>query len=1078
MDEDRAPATDRWSKGVDRERAHAAQGWVPALVAAAVATVLAIVLALGQADDGTTAVAAAPDRGAEIFPDTSVGVHVFDDQLPGTLSPALLDFVAEHVDGAQKLPRSLSDALHARNDRFVVLQYRLGIGLGYRTAADECEPAGEEIRILDGDDWVLEWPADPDPRWFSGASPDGAPRYLCDWGWFLVDTDAPSWRRWFTREVSGQLERTGADGLFLDSVSPPNQLGTWDPALPAVDPDFEEAWSARIAAWLGHVREELSVPVIANAGAWVTSRDTTDYSTASGVMIEGFALPWADVSPEDWALQMDRALSVVLDGGVLIGQAYPDADDLSARMFVIGSYLLVKGERTFVNLEVAEEPTWFPEYDLPTGPAADPVPGAIDELREGDVYVRRYRDATVIVNPTGAEAAWVAPAGARLVRLVPEGGGLVPQDGILPASWGLRRQPVEVVLTLGPREAAIVVPEAAPAAAMSFLSASLQVGLTAFHRDGQTFLTWDERDDISGEAYRVHRSGTPIDPADLGGSTLLAEVGEGSARIWSERNLGPAGWGWRYLERAVIEDGAEPLPPDRGLLVWTTDAQELGGAASGEAWYAVEIVDGAGITADVAVSGPVRETIADPRPIHVRHGAGGRSHLMLQFMDLSAWNPTFHAPHERNAWLGFEPGAPGVAAALAYAYTYVVAEPEPSICPGGVVPDRLPVLLDLHGWNGESYPADLGPSAWYCAVQIRPVDSSETWWFGFAADADYRRGETPASTGRIVNFTEQRILRMIHDLLRDPVLGPRIDPERLYVYGHSMGGTGTLALALRYPTVFAAAYASEPMTDMARSGDGGGIDWRPDVEWKWGRVGDDLPVELHAPGGWAATIERYAGSGVYSWQDHATNVLARRADESVPFGVAHGTLDDVVEWSTQGEPFYPQLSASSRSFGGAVRQADHTWLGFDGLPATLAPDDALVPFAGLRVVLGESMPAFSDDTTAAAWPPDGETDIAIGIAWSASWDPWDGPPVDSADAWAMSFRAVDGRQHEVDITPRRLQRFRVEPGVSYAYEISAVWDGRVLLTGAITADADGLLTVESAPIDDSGVRLTITSPRP
>ena len=33
------------------------------------------------------------------------------------------------------------------------------------------------------------------------------------------------------------------------------------------------------------------------------------------------------------------------------------------------------------------------------------------------------------------------------------------------------------------------------------------------------------------------------------------------------------------------------------------------------------------------------------------------------------------------------------------------------------------------------------------------------------------------------------------------------------------------------------------MTDMARSGDGGGIDWRPDVEWKWGSVADDVPVE-------------------------------------------------------------------------------------------------------------------------------------------------------------------------------------------------------------------------------------------
>lgn len=1051
-----------------------------------VAATLAIASVLVLADVAPTAwavstarspAAPVPGNGAVAFPDTSLGIHVFDDQLPGTLSPALLDFVADRVDGAQKLPRSLVDELHERNSAFVVLQYRLGIGLGYRTAADGCEPSGEDIRILDGDEWIVEWPAEPDPRWFAGAAPGDGRRYLCDWGWFLVDTDVPSWRRWFVREVSAQMERTGADGLFLDSVSPPNQLGTWDPPLPAVDADFEAAWSRRIASWLSWVREETGEPVVANAGAWVTSRDTTDYLAASGVMIEGFALPWADVSPEDWALQMDRALSVVRDGGVLLAQAYPDVDDVSARMFVVASYLLVKGDRTFVNLEVAEEPTWFPEYDLPIGPAVDPVPESIEALRDGDAYVRRYRDATVIVNPSGMDVAWVPGGDGRLVRLVPEGGGIVPETGQLPPSWGLRREPVEGALTLGPREAAVVVPEAEPVAAMSLVSPTRETGLTADHRDGQTFLTWEERDDLSGETYRIHRSNASIDPDGLGPETLLAEVGEGSARIWSERNLGPDGWGWRYLELAVIEDGAAPLPPGRGLLVWTPDAAELGGAASAEAWYAVETIERGGDPAGVAVSGRVLETVADPRPVHVLDGARGRSHLMLQFMDLAAWNPAFHAPHERNTWLGFDAATPGIADALAYAYAYVVAEPEPSLCPGGAVPDRLPVILDLHGWNGDSYPADLGPSAWYCGVQVRPVDSSQTWWFGFASGADYRRGEAPAPGDQVANFTEQRILRMIHDLLRDPLLGSRVDPDRVYVYGHSMGGSGALALALRYPAVFAAAYASEPMTDMARSGDGGGIDWRPDVEWKWGRVGDDLPVEIRAPADWAATIERYAGVGVYSWQDHVANVLARRADESVPFGVAHGTLDDVVEWSTQGEPFYPALAASSRPFGGAIRQSDHTWLGFDGLPATLAPDASLVPFAGLRVILREGVPAFTSDTVASSWPPDGEIDIGTGIAWSASWDPWDGAPLDSADSWSMSFRAVDGRRHEVDITPRRLQHFHVEPDATYAYEIRALPDGRVVRTGSVTADVDGLLAVESVLIEASGVRLTITSPR-
>ena len=256
----------------------------------------------------------------------------------------------------------------------------------------------------------------------------------------------PAGARWFARSAAGQVERSGADGLFLDSVSPPNQLGTWDPPLPAHDPTFEAGWSRRIASWLGWLRETLDVPIIANAGAWVTSRDTTDYSSAAGVMIEGFALPWADVSPEDWALQMDRALSVVRDGDALIAQAYPDTDDVAARMFILGSYLLVKGDRTYVNLEVAEEPTWFPEYDLPLGPALDAVPATVEALRDGDVFVRRYAEATVVVNPSPGDVTWATACGAALRTTDAGGRGHRPgrrgaADLVAPSTGTSRRRP-------------------------------------------------------------------------------------------------------------------------------------------------------------------------------------------------------------------------------------------------------------------------------------------------------------------------------------------------------------------------------------------------------------------------------------------------------------------------------------------------------------------------------------------------------------------------------------------------------------------------------------------------------------
>jgi hypothetical protein len=150
-------------------------GLLVAVSVAASATSATPAMSGAWAAPGTSAAPASPaapmaDHGADAFPDTSMGIHVFDDQLPGTLPPALIDFVAGHVEGSQKLPRSLADALHARNAGFVVLQYRLGIGLGYRTADGDCRPTGADILILDGDDWVREWPDEADATWFAGAS--------------------------------------------------------------------------------------------------------------------------------------------------------------------------------------------------------------------------------------------------------------------------------------------------------------------------------------------------------------------------------------------------------------------------------------------------------------------------------------------------------------------------------------------------------------------------------------------------------------------------------------------------------------------------------------------------------------------------------------------------------------------------------------------------------------------------------------------------------------------------------------------------------------------------------------------
>src|SRR5437868_2912135 len=83
------------------------------------------------------------------LPDTTAGVHVFSDQLPDGLSPALLRFAATHYAGAQKLGRTETRALKTIDPAFFTIQYRLALGLGHDTS----------VRF--GDDWLPEWPAAP-----------------------------------------------------------------------------------------------------------------------------------------------------------------------------------------------------------------------------------------------------------------------------------------------------------------------------------------------------------------------------------------------------------------------------------------------------------------------------------------------------------------------------------------------------------------------------------------------------------------------------------------------------------------------------------------------------------------------------------------------------------------------------------------------------------------------------------------------------------------------------------------------------------------------------------------------------
>jgi hypothetical protein len=364
---------------------------------------------------------------------TTDTIRVFSDQLPDGLSPGLLDFAATHYAGAQKLGASLTAALKVRNPSFFMIQYRLGLGLGRTT----------QIRF--DDTWRPEWPAHPQGRWFYHYM--GSRVFQKTWGWYLMNPDDASWRAYYIAQLRKQVATTRADGAFLDSMSVPNAFGanTFTPKLPAIDVPWELGWTKRIERWLPYVQRRLGKPVVVNAGSWVTTRDRTSYAGAAGVMIEGFA---TGLEPADWELELKRALGLVRRDKIVICQSYPDPADVQARMFDLGSYLLIKGAHTYVNFANGIRVSWFPEYEIDLGAPVDP-PG---RRRDQDVFVRRFAKGLVIVNPGGGTVRYGFQSPVN--RVTPVGGGAVPDSGRLPG-WSLSSSATSTV-TVGPRQAAVL----------------------------------------------------------------------------------------------------------------------------------------------------------------------------------------------------------------------------------------------------------------------------------------------------------------------------------------------------------------------------------------------------------------------------------------------------------------------------------------------------------------------------------------------------------------------------------------------------------------------------------------------
>jgi len=119
-----------------------------------------------------------------------------------------------------------------------------------------------------------------------------------------------------------------------------------------------------------------------------------------------------------------------------------------------------------------------------------------------------------------------------------------------------------------------------------------------------------------------------------------------------------------------------------------------------------------------------------------------------------------------------------------------------------------PLLVSLHGL-GRTYDWLMGYEGFldyaeeYGFIVVTPLGYSRRGWYG----------SRPTETAVIADYSEQDVINVIK-LVQDEF---SVDPSRLFLWGHSMGGAGTYHIAVNNPGMFAAlaVVAPAPRPDLS-----------------------------------------------------------------------------------------------------------------------------------------------------------------------------------------------------------------------------------------------------------------------
>jgi pimeloyl-ACP methyl ester carboxylesterase len=559
--------------------------------------------------------------------------------------------------------------------------------------------------------------------------------------------------------------------------------------------------------------------------------------------------------------------------------------------------------------------------------------------------------------------------------------------------------------------------------------------VAAVHRAGQTFVTWRELDPMPKSEmtmpelnalaqelgdkrrirYRIYRSAQPI--LKLADAVLVGEVRPLAA--WDATYFGVYPPADARPPRYVIEDGKPPLASGTGLMVHNP-------AAPGPAYYAVTVsvagVENTSITADNVTAAAMTETVGPGAPVLQRVDTPN----VFQYIE----RPTLRA------YVRWETGTNSPVAGKPFNYLVAISSH---------VRYPAPVGIHLHAWGANMY-QDFG---WWFNAEKGAILVSSTqvpydWWTGYherlwqglATADDWKRGVVrPYTTARLFSFVDWLATTM------------KLDLTRVFSGGNSMGGSGAIMMAIRYPTRIAWAISWVGVHSPADS------PFKSSYELVYGKPEFGARFENGTP------VWDYYNNALY---------LRQHPQDAVPFlTFSNGKNDDSIGWP-QAVTFFRALQETRQPHLFVWGQQGHN-------QRAVMPIDNGERENPLDLRTNQSLPAFTrctldDDPgngAATSGAPQGQANAFL--YWRTE------TIQDEPNRWSVVIALSEKSPKPaaaVDVTPRRLQQFKLKPGDRVEWTNSA--GSAIVQRGEAVADQWGLVTLPQMQVTRGGNRLAIT----